>query len=147
MDLPNYVEVVVVPHSFPKTKPKACNYGVAHAKGEYVVILRPETENTDYIKYGWCFKIDSDHGSICVEIDCTDAHRCTSIRFSNKNHWRYAEQDEIDIYNNINKVTRNIVRTKPFPVKDPDRVTTNKIIDALDKLERQMTTYLLPKHE
>jgi cellulose synthase/poly-beta-1,6-N-acetylglucosamine synthase-like glycosyltransferase/glycosyltransferase involved in cell wall biosynthesis/O-antigen/teichoic acid export membrane protein len=42
LDLPSYVRVVVVPHSFPKTKPKACNYGLSHAKGEYVVIYDAE---------------------------------------------------------------------------------------------------------
>lgn len=44
MKLPRYVRVVVVPHSFPKTKPKACNYGLHMAKGEYVVIYDAEDE-------------------------------------------------------------------------------------------------------
>ncbi len=42
MGLPKYVHVVVVPQSQPKTKPKACNYGLARAKGEYVVIYDAE---------------------------------------------------------------------------------------------------------
>ncbi|MCL4535914.1 MAG: glycosyltransferase [Bacteroidetes bacterium] len=42
MSLPPYVRVLVVPHSQPKTKPKACNYGLAHAKGEYLVIFDAE---------------------------------------------------------------------------------------------------------
>jgi cellulose synthase/poly-beta-1,6-N-acetylglucosamine synthase-like glycosyltransferase len=42
MSLPAYVKVVVVPHSFPKTKPKACNYGLSHATGEYLVIYDAE---------------------------------------------------------------------------------------------------------
>lgn len=40
--LPNYVRAVVVPHSQPKTKPKACNYGLNIAKGEYLVIYDAE---------------------------------------------------------------------------------------------------------
>ncbi len=44
MNLPSYVRIAVVPHSFPKTKPKACNYGLAMAKGEYVVIYDAEDE-------------------------------------------------------------------------------------------------------
>lgn len=40
--LPSYVRVVVVPHSTPKTKPKACNYGLNLAKGEYLVIYDAE---------------------------------------------------------------------------------------------------------
>lgn len=42
LDLPSYVRVVVVPDSQPKTKPKACNYGLHFAKGEYVVIYDAE---------------------------------------------------------------------------------------------------------
>ncbi len=42
MSLPAYVKVVVVPHSFPKTKPKACNYGLSLATGEYLVIYDAE---------------------------------------------------------------------------------------------------------
>lgn len=42
MDLPSYMRVVVVPHSMPKTKPKACNYGLHFARGEYLVIYDAE---------------------------------------------------------------------------------------------------------
>lgn len=42
MDLPEFVRIIVVPHSIPKTKPKACNYGLAFAKGEYLVIYDAE---------------------------------------------------------------------------------------------------------
>jgi glycosyltransferase XagB len=41
-DLPDYFDVVVVPHSMPKTKPKALNYGLTRAKGDYVVIYDAE---------------------------------------------------------------------------------------------------------
>lgn len=42
MDLPEYFRIIIVPHSLPKTKPKACNYGLALAKGEYLVIYDAE---------------------------------------------------------------------------------------------------------
>lgn len=42
MNLPPYFEIVVVPDSLPKTKPKACNYGLLKATGEYVVIYDAE---------------------------------------------------------------------------------------------------------
>lgn len=42
MNLPSYIRSVIVPHSFPKTKPKACNYGLAYARGEYLVIFDAE---------------------------------------------------------------------------------------------------------
>jgi cellulose synthase/poly-beta-1,6-N-acetylglucosamine synthase-like glycosyltransferase len=42
MSVPKYIRLVVVPDSFPKTKPKACNYGLAFARGEYTVIYDAE---------------------------------------------------------------------------------------------------------
>jgi cellulose synthase/poly-beta-1,6-N-acetylglucosamine synthase-like glycosyltransferase len=42
MNLPKYFQVVVVPHSKPKTKPKACNYGLNLATGEFAVIYDAE---------------------------------------------------------------------------------------------------------
>lgn len=42
MKLPKYFTIVVVPHSMPKTKPKACNYGLSQATGEYAVIYDAE---------------------------------------------------------------------------------------------------------
>ncbi len=42
MRLPNYIEIVIVPPSQPKTKPKACNYGLSHARGEFLVIYDAE---------------------------------------------------------------------------------------------------------
>lgn len=48
MNLPSYFTCIVVPSSKPQTKPKACNYGLLRAKGEYVVIYdaedRPEPD-------------------------------------------------------------------------------------------------------
>lgn len=38
---PHY-EIIVVPHSMPKTKPKAMNYGLRHVTGEYLVIYDAE---------------------------------------------------------------------------------------------------------
>ncbi|MDD3306670.1 MAG: glycosyltransferase [Acetobacterium sp.] len=48
MNLKNYFSVLIVPSSKPQTKPKACNYGLLQAKGDYVVIFdaedRPEKD-------------------------------------------------------------------------------------------------------
>ena len=41
-NLPSFFEIIIVPHSYPKTKPKACNYGAKFTKGEYVVIYDAE---------------------------------------------------------------------------------------------------------
>jgi len=47
-DLPGFVEIVIVPDGRPKTKPRACNHGLAGARGEFLVIYdaedRPEPD-------------------------------------------------------------------------------------------------------
>lgn len=40
--MPDYFETVIVPHSLPKTKPKALNYGLRMASGEYIVVYDAE---------------------------------------------------------------------------------------------------------
>ncbi|QQS39497.1 glycosyltransferase [Candidatus Woesebacteria bacterium] len=51
LNLPHFFRVLVVPHSQPKTKPKACNWGLAHAKGKYVVVYDAEDKpDTDQLK-------------------------------------------------------------------------------------------------
>lgn len=42
LDLPEFIRLVVVPDCQPKTKPKACNLGLALAKGRYLVIYDAE---------------------------------------------------------------------------------------------------------
>ncbi len=40
--VPDYCEVIIVPDTLPRTKPRACNYGLAAARGEYCVIFDAE---------------------------------------------------------------------------------------------------------
>ncbi len=42
MTLPFYIRKIIVPKSLPKTKPKACNYGLSFATGEYLVVYDAE---------------------------------------------------------------------------------------------------------
>jgi cellulose synthase/poly-beta-1,6-N-acetylglucosamine synthase-like glycosyltransferase len=48
LDLPPGFRITVVPHSFPRTKPKACNVGLHQARGDYLVVYdaedRPEPD-------------------------------------------------------------------------------------------------------
>lgn len=44
LDLPDYVEVIKVPKSFPRTKPKALNYAISFVKGEYLTVYDAEDE-------------------------------------------------------------------------------------------------------
>ena len=41
---PEYVRVLIVPPGGPQTKPRACNYGLSFASGEYVVIYDAEDQ-------------------------------------------------------------------------------------------------------
>ena len=51
MNLPEHFRIMIVPNSLPKTKPKACNYGLLHAKGEYIVVYDAEDRpDTDQLK-------------------------------------------------------------------------------------------------
>ena len=43
-NLPQYIRPLIVPYSSPKTKPKACNFGLASSRGEYLVIYDAEDE-------------------------------------------------------------------------------------------------------
>lgn len=42
LEKPSYIDVIIVPHSLPKTKPKACNYAVRYIRGDYVTIYDAE---------------------------------------------------------------------------------------------------------
>ena len=44
MGLAPHFKLVVVPDSQPKTKPKACNYGLTQSNGRYVVIFDAEDQ-------------------------------------------------------------------------------------------------------
>lgn len=42
LGLESFFEIIRVPHSMPKTKPKACNYALNFARGEYITIYDAE---------------------------------------------------------------------------------------------------------
>ncbi len=44
MRLPPQFRMIIVPDAQPRTKPKACNYGLLHARGDFVVIYDAEDE-------------------------------------------------------------------------------------------------------
>ena len=66
--LPRYVRGVVVPDVHPKTKPKACNLGLAMARGEYLVIYdaedRPEVDQLRKAVHGFR---EVDENVICLQ--------------------------------------------------------------------------------
>ena len=68
VDLPSYYTILIVPDSLPKTKPKACNYGLIHAKGEYVVIFDAEDKpEPDQLKKAFLAFRKLPDKTICIQ--------------------------------------------------------------------------------
>ncbi len=67
--LPNYIELVIVPASEPRTKPKACNYGLTKARGEYLVIFDAEDipEPDQLLKAITVFRQNENDQLACVQ--------------------------------------------------------------------------------
>lgn len=68
MNLPLYFQMIVVPDGQPKTKPKACNYGLIRAKGEYVVIYDAEDQpDLDQLKKVYLAFQKSPENTACIQ--------------------------------------------------------------------------------
>ncbi len=67
--LPAYCEVITVPDAPPKTKPRACNFGLERARGEYCVIFDAEdAPEPDQLKKAYLvFRRDPEHKVLCVQ--------------------------------------------------------------------------------
>jgi hypothetical protein len=67
-NLPEYFNVLVVPHSQPKTKPKALNYGLKYADGKYAVIYDAEdVPEKDQLKKAFLAFQKIENNTICVQ--------------------------------------------------------------------------------
>lgn len=67
-NLPEHFDVVVIPDSKPKTKPKALNYGMRFAKGEYVVIYDAEDiPEPDQLKKAILAFSQAGEKTICIQ--------------------------------------------------------------------------------
>lgn len=66
--LPEHYQIITVPENEPKTKPRACNYGLAAAKGEFCVIFDAEDhpEADQLRKVVWAFR-DNDEKLACIQ--------------------------------------------------------------------------------
>lgn len=68
MDLPPHFRPIVVPTSQPQTKPKACNYGLLGAKGEYVVIYDAEDRpDPSQLKKAVLMFENVDESIVCIQ--------------------------------------------------------------------------------
>ena len=67
-DLPPHFHLLVIPDSLPKTKPKACNYGIQQATGKFVVIYdaedQPDPDQLKKVLLAWERSADN---VICVQ--------------------------------------------------------------------------------
>ncbi|MEK7517150.1 MAG: glycosyltransferase, partial [Patescibacteria group bacterium] len=84
IDLPFYVRALIVPHSIPKTKPKACNYGLSHAKGKYLVIYDAE-DMPDSLQLKKAYlgfqKVDKDIICLQAKLNYYNPHQNLLTRF------------------------------------------------------------------
>lgn len=66
--LPSYFTFVIVPPGGPQGKPKACNYGLIHARGEYIVIYDAEDiPEPDQLKKVYATFRDAPPNIACVQ--------------------------------------------------------------------------------
>jgi glycosyltransferase XagB len=71
-----HFRLTIVPDAHPKTKPKACNYGLLHARGEYVVIYDAEdVPEPDQLKKAVVAFRKSPPGIVCVQAKLNYANR------------------------------------------------------------------------
>ncbi len=66
--LPKFFDVILVPVSYPRTKPKACNYGLQFAKGKYIAIYdavdRPDPQQLKQVVAKF---FDSTPEVVCIQ--------------------------------------------------------------------------------
>lgn len=68
MKLPKYFRTIIVPDGQPRTKPKACNYGLSFAKGTYLVIYDAEDRPAkDQLKKAYLAFKKADKDTICFQ--------------------------------------------------------------------------------
>lgn len=70
--LPSYVQIIIVPFSLPRTKPKSLNYAMTYARGEYVTIYDAEDRpDSDQL-----LKVVSLFNHLPEEYACVQAKLC-----------------------------------------------------------------------
>lgn len=66
--LPEHFEVIIAPDCLPRTKPRACNYGLATARGEFCVIFDAEDRpEPDQLKKAVVYFRTAPENVICVQ--------------------------------------------------------------------------------
>lgn len=78
---PHFCEIIHVPVSFPRTKPKACNYAVRFARGELVTIFDAEDvpDPQQLRKAASFFLLSDDQNTHCVQARLNYYNRDTNL--------------------------------------------------------------------
>jgi len=67
-NLPSYFQILITPDSLPKTKPKACNFGLLYAQGDYLVIYDAEDQpEPSQLKYAYLAFKQADPEVGCIQ--------------------------------------------------------------------------------
>ena len=78
--LPKYCEIILVPFAPPRTKPKACNYGLLTAKGKYITIFDAEDKpEPDQLKKVITLFANSSQDTICIQARLNFYNRTENI--------------------------------------------------------------------
>ncbi|MCQ2009506.1 glycosyltransferase [Sporolactobacillus sp. STSJ-5] len=68
LHLPYFFQMIIIPDGQPKTKPKACNYGLIRARGKYVVIYDAEDRpDPDQLKKVFLAFQQSPDNTACIQ--------------------------------------------------------------------------------
>jgi len=80
LDLPPHFNLIIVPPSQPQTKPKACNFGLLGAKGDYVVIYDAEDRPDPHqLKKAVLMFKNSDESVVCIQAKLNFFNQHTNI--------------------------------------------------------------------
>ncbi|HYF51756.1 MAG TPA: glycosyltransferase [Planctomycetota bacterium] len=76
--LPPWIEALTVPDGVPRTKPRACNYGLEHARGEFLVIFDAEDRpDANQLKKAVCAFRKLSEKAVCLQ---------AKLNFFNRSH-------------------------------------------------------------
>jgi cellulose synthase/poly-beta-1,6-N-acetylglucosamine synthase-like glycosyltransferase len=146
--LPPYVQVLVVPRGEPRTKPRACNFGLQFARGEYTVIFdaedRPEMDQLRKAVFAFQAERPADAGPVA----CLQAR----LHFDNaranvsSNHFRTSLLRELvgwDPYNVTEDADLGLrIAVRGYGVEILDSVTWEEACGRLVPWIRQRTRWI-----
>lgn len=97
-------------------------------EGEFIVLLRPDTNNNYISKYGWCYKVceNGPRLKILEPQSSSGQMYITGINAGRKDWYRYATKSEIERYRS---------KDSSFKVDDPEAIDFDLLMEKFDILE------------